>query len=148
MNNVNNFFSGNISSKKGIKRQICLKRGVTHWKVFILPKLKRTSNDKRHKVLHLRILFITEELYNCYCHVPRSLSLWIVGYKYSLARNMDIRKATRGTRMGLWCPLAALHKSPWQKHMNTFLWLYIVSAHRSMLSSGPRCTHIRCRARS
>lgn len=33
------------------------------------------------------------------------------------------------------CP--ALHKSPWQKHMKTFLWLYIVLAHLSSESLGP-----------
>lgn len=37
-----------------------------------------------------------------------------------------------------------LHRSPWQKHMNTFLYSHTVSSHRSSLSDGPRCRHVRC----
>lgn len=38
--------------------------------------------------------------------------------------------------------LPELQRSPWQKHMNTFLELYTVWAHLSSLSSGPLWTHI------
>lgn len=39
---------------------------------------------------------------------------------------------------------ALLHKSPWQKHMKTFLYSHTVSLHRSSLSDGPLCKHVLC----
>lgn len=39
---------------------------------------------------------------------------------------------------------APLHRSPWQKHINTFLYSHMVSSHRSSPSDGPLCRHVLC----
>lgn len=40
--------------------------------------------------------------------------------------------------------VAPLQRSPWQKHMKTFLYSHIVSSQRSSPSDGPLCRHVRC----
>lgn len=39
---------------------------------------------------------------------------------------------------------ALLQRSPWQKHMKTFLYSHMVSSQRSSPSEGPLCKHVLC----
>lgn len=73
------FFPVRFPDRKNRKTDLSEKR-CDLLKSFYIAKVETHSHItipmiKVHKVLHLGSLFIIEELYKCYCHDPRSLSL-------------------------------------------------------------------------